>query len=73
MKTKRVRIAVAMNSDGVWCASGMAGESDKTAILNSRYEVQDVEGDEHALITFIEADIPIPEHHESETVEGEVV
>ncbi len=64
-KTVRVRIAVAMGTDGNWISEGSRGMSDDTAVryLNDHIRAP---GPLH----FIEADIPLPT---SVTVEGEVV
>lgn len=72
MKTKRVRIAVAMNEDGEWYAYGWRDNSNTP---NEEADGVKASKAEEALtgvnITthFVEADIPIPE---STTIEGTV-
>ncbi len=72
MKTKRVRIAVAVNEDGKWCAmgwgGGMIGKQTDAELTSHALEGLDNDAtSEH--VVFIEADVPIPE---SVTVEGKV-
>ena len=64
MKTVRVRIAVAVNKDGRWATYCFSGNSDATNIRNAFDN-----SPRGALISFIEADLPVPE---AETIEGEV-
>ncbi len=62
-KTVRVRVAVAVSVTGRWGAYGYAGCRDKNAAaaVDHGYD----------RITFIEADVPLPE--KPETVEAEVM
>lgn len=75
MKTKRIRIAVAMSRDGQhwsarsWDSSATPGQSPKDEVMKN------VVLDHVAFPTdvhFVEADIPVPEIH-SEAIEGKVV
>lgn len=64
-KTIRVRIAVAVQPDGVWCASGDSSFTDtwsKGAALHAL--------DDGAVAVWVEADVPLPE---TAVVEGRVV
>jgi hypothetical protein len=66
MRTVKVRIAVAVNKAGEWCANGWFNWKDESA------QSAAVEGLDSALpevVHFVEAEIPLPE---SETINGEV-
>lgn len=69
-KTKRVRIAVAVDRNGQWGAAPICGDN-----VRPRQALIDFCGMEHLdygeRITVIEADVPLPE--EPATVRGEVV
>lgn len=70
MKTKRVRIAVAMRENGAWSAYGWETwdgvKPSDTEAAGWAQEGVDAECPVH----FIEADVPVPE---AKTIEGEVV
>lgn len=73
--TKRVRIAVAINKNGDWCAAGysdkdkISGKSDDDSMAEiARENVEDC-----GLIVFVWADIPIPNSDVEGTVLGTVV
>lgn len=74
MKTIRVRIAVAVASNEHWNAEGWS-RTDKSIARDSDM-VQSVKNlfgnfnDNNVSISFIEADVPIPESQQ--TIEGEV-
>jgi hypothetical protein len=71
-KTKRVRIAVAIDSTGTWCASGQSIE-DGDPCPDDEMAAEVLEGDliinASKMVHFVEAEIPIPEEV---TVEGHV-
>ncbi len=65
MKTVRVRIAVAVNSNGGWWAAGtdmLKGDDATAAEAASRHMP-------HSVVHYVEADIPVPE---TVTVDGAV-
>jgi hypothetical protein len=65
-KTVRVKIAVAVVSDGYWMASGSPDDSPEGFAT----ELQDrLDG---SSIVYVTADIPVPEEKEDPTVDGEV-
>lgn len=69
MKTVRVRIAVAIDKNGIWNCAGWK-QTDK--IISDDYiSAAAIDGIDSAevIVHFVEADIPIPE---SETIEGEI-
>jgi transglutaminase-like putative cysteine protease len=63
-KTIRVRIAVAMNAKGEWCAAGSETTCDDQASRTARG------GWGPNVVHFVEADVPVPEA--TITVEGQV-
>ena len=65
-RTVRVRIAVAVTPNGSWEAAGSRGWPDDDASHEARVCSDDPA---HARVTYVEADVPLPE---PETVEGEV-
>lgn len=60
-KIIRVRIAVAVNTAGAWCASGADVQGDEKATERAS------SGWGPNIVHFVEADVPVPE---SSTVEG---
>jgi hypothetical protein len=73
--TVRVRIAVITTSDRKWSASGGGGCSDDLAeevTRNDLYESECVAPGAAERLTWVEADVPLPERPEAVTVEGEV-
>lgn len=72
MKTKRVRIAVAVTASGAWNSVGWSSSKSgaPTEIADSEKRSYAVEPlDEDATVHWVEADIPIPEET---TIEGTV-
>lgn len=72
-RTKRVRIAVAIDSDGEWNAVGWGGASGSD-YASSEYAARDPM-DDAAVLHWIEADVPIPPPPvvvEPETIAGTV-
>ncbi len=70
-KTKRVRIAVAIDADGNWNSFGYGGKTAKqsdTYLVRMALECLESAGPK--AVHFIEADLPLPA---SVTVEGKVV
>lgn len=70
MKTKRVRIAVAIGPDGEWTSWGFSG--DKSGRIDDEELIDyalDTMSSEVANVHFVEAYIPLPD---SATIEGEV-
>ena len=69
-KTVRVRIAVAANESGEWCAAGNDEGADEYVIEQANWD-----DNPDALISWIEADVPVPNPKPKEsrvTIEGEV-
>jgi len=69
MKTRRIRIAVAMWPDGSWNCCG-CGKLDENMSDKNMVELATEIGDIGDSIFFVEADIPMPEYY---VIEGEVV
>ncbi len=69
MKTVKVRIALMINADGKWSASGWAGAPDE----HMRDTVNDCIDQEpnHDTLHWIEAEVPVPEI-KSTTIKGKV-
>lgn len=70
VKTKRVRIAVAMASDGEWASFGKTGVSDETAQSLACGSLLYSPSACSGKVTFIEAEVECGQ--EPETVKGEV-
>ena len=69
MKTVKVRIAVAVDSQGNWAASGWSGKGDPGAASDYMADIaRDGVGEGEALY-WVEAEIPMPE---VQTIQGDV-
>lgn len=71
MKTVRVRIAVAVNADGKWSAFGHVGNKDADARDIAFTNMSDYE-ENHDAVHFIEADVPVPQVPQPQTIKGEI-
>ena len=70
-ETVRVRVAVMINGKGEWNAEGWYEGQTERIIEELRHTFIDCERlDEHTVVRFIEADVPVPT---AETLEGIVV
>lgn len=74
MKTVRVKIAVAVNTNGNWAANGFGGDNSKSKssldIMKSiARESLDYDSTPEMVVHWIEADVPIPE---SQTIQGDL-
>ena len=68
--TVRVRIAVAINADGQWGAAGWSQAEDESKL---RVAMQNLNcAEDHDMLHWIEADVPIPQRQKSQTIQGEV-
>lgn len=70
-ETVRVRIAVAINSDGQYEAAGADGQDDGEREDYAQEWLLDRSG-ENSAVHFVEADVPIPVKPEPQTIEGVV-
>lgn len=64
MKTIKVRIACAVDSNGKWCSMGWSNEEDAMLEMSSLEHV-----DDYAVVHWIEAEVPVPG---SEVIQGKV-
>jgi hypothetical protein len=73
MKTKRVRIAVAMQPDGDWNSAGWGSvDGGVTVPDDEKRRIALDPMDDHCLLSWVEADVPVPDVG-GDVVEGEVV
>lgn len=69
-KTVRVRIAVAVDEHGQWCAAAWRSNDDVRNAREAHSFLDDeTSGDEDRHVVYVEADVPLPS---SVTVQGEV-
>jgi len=73
MKTKRVRIAVAMTDHEEWSANGFFNWDDKTSHDVALQGLDDCPQRDLEAVYWIEADLPVPEPAVTQTIEGQVV
>ena len=70
METEKVRIAIMIDNHGEWVSNGWSGASDDE--LTTEVE-SNVYGSGTMVLHFIEVEVPIPEHPQTEVCEGQVV
>lgn len=71
MNTVRVRIAVVVNADGKWSASGWSGADDDVK-RGCAFENMSDKEENHDTLHWIEADVPVPQIAEAKVIEAEV-
>lgn len=71
MKTKRVRIAVAMATNGEWASDGTSNRMEKRAVELVSNHISYLTEEPHK-VYWVEAEVPVPEVPDEVAIEGEV-